>query len=62
MLNYKTPQATTAATSPLPITGPIWLAAPELAAGAALPLGLGDVELPCTFAIATPETPVAFLH
>jgi hypothetical protein len=45
-LNYNTPQATTAATSPLPITGPTRLAAPLLAAGAALPLGDGAVELP----------------
>jgi hypothetical protein len=59
---YSTLHATTAATNPLPATSPILLAAPELGDGAALPLGVEDVELPCTFAIATPDTPVPFLH
>jgi hypothetical protein len=57
------PQARTAATIPLPTTGPIRLAAPELVEGAADPLGEGEVDAPfCTFAIATPLTPVVFLH
>jgi hypothetical protein len=56
---YKTPHATTAATTPLPSIGPILLAAPELVAGGALPAGLG---LAWTFETATPLTPVAFLH
>lgn len=50
----------TAANSPLPTTGPIELAAPVLG------VELGEVELPVllllTLAMATPLTPVAFLH
>lgn len=59
---YNKPQAMAAASSPLPITGPIELAAPVLGVGDPL----REVELPVllllTLATATPLTPVAFLH
>lgn len=59
---YSNPQASTAATNPLPTAGPIFTAAPELLVGGAELEGEGLALPPCTFATATPLTPVAFLH
>jgi hypothetical protein len=58
---YNNPQAKTAANTPLPATGPNALAAPALLVGVAAPVG--DVAaFPCRLPIATPLTPVPFLH
>jgi hypothetical protein len=59
---HNNPHASTAATNPLPTAGPIFTAAPELVVGGAELDGLGELLPPCTFATATPLTPVAFLH